>query len=53
MEWSGEQDEDLYLYQNVMIIYQNGISKFSLCTSLRIIFFKEKKKTTQRKYYQN
>ena len=31
-------DEDLYLYQYVMTMYQNGISKFSLCTSLRINF---------------
>ncbi len=29
-------DDDLYLYQYVMTMYQNGISKFSLCTSLRI-----------------
>ena len=34
----GEHDEDLYLYQYVMTMYQNGISKFSLCTSLRINF---------------
>ena len=31
-----QKDEDLYLYQYVMNMYQNGISKFSLCTSLRI-----------------
>ena len=33
-----QNDEDLYLYQYVMTMYQNGISKFSLCTSLRINF---------------
>ena len=35
---SSHNDEDLYLYQYVMTMYQNGISKFSLCTSLRINF---------------
>ena len=29
-------DDDLYLYQYVMTMYQNGISKFSLSTTLRI-----------------
>ena len=31
-------DDDLYLYQYVMTMYQNGISKFSLSTTLRINF---------------
>ena len=35
---NSQNDEDLYLYQYVMTMYQNGISKFSLCTSLRINF---------------
>ena len=33
-----QNDDVLYLYQYVMTMYQNGISKFSLCTSLRINF---------------
>ena len=35
---NSHNDEVLYLYQYVMTMYQNGISKFSLCTSLRINF---------------
>ena len=35
---NSQNDDDLYLYQYVMTMYQNGISKFSLCTSLRINF---------------
>ena len=35
---NSHNDEVLYLCQYVMTMYQNGISKFSLCTSLRINF---------------
>ena len=33
---NSHMDDDLYLYQYVMTMYQNGISKFSLSTTLRI-----------------
>ena len=32
---NSHSDDDLYLYQYVMTMYQNGISKFSLSTTLR------------------